>query len=74
MDDATHYTTTFLICIKDEAFDAYKSYEAWAITQQHCWVIKVLHSDCGGEYLSSTFDQHLIKVGTARKLTTHNTL
>jgi len=33
MDDATCYTTTFLIHTKDEAFDAYKSYEAWAITQ-----------------------------------------
>ncbi len=73
MDDTTRYTTTFLIHTKDKAFDAYKSYEAWAITQQHCRVIKVLCSNHGGEYLSSTFDQHLIKAGTARKLTTHDT-
>ncbi len=73
MDNATHYTTTFLICTKDEAFDTYKSYEAWVTTQQHCQAIKVLHSDHGKEYLSSTFNQHLIKVGTARKLTTHDT-
>jgi hypothetical protein len=45
----------------------------WAIAQQHCTTIKVLHSDHGGEYLSGAFDQHLAKSGTARKLTTQNT-
>jgi transposase InsO family protein len=73
MDDATRYTVTFLMCTKDEALGAYKSYEAWATTQQHCKAIKVLHSDRGGEYLSKEFDQHLAKSGTARKLTAHNT-
>ena len=29
-DDATRYTITFLLCTKDEALEAYKSYEAWA--------------------------------------------
>jgi transposase InsO family protein len=41
--------------------------------QGHCTVIKVLRSDHGGEYLSRAFDQHLKKVGMARKLMTHNT-
>jgi transposase InsO family protein len=41
--------------------------------QGHCTAIKVLRSDRGGEYLSGAFDQHLKKVGTARKLTTHDT-
>jgi transposase InsO family protein len=61
------------MCTKDKALGAYKSYEAWATTQQHCKVIKVLCSDRGGEYLSKEFDQHLAKSGTARKLTAHNT-
>jgi hypothetical protein len=72
-NDATHYTTTFLLRTKDEALDAYKMYEAWAVTQHHCTVIKVLSSDRGGEYLSTAFNQHLANAGTARKLTTHNT-
>ena len=42
--------------------------------QQHCKVVKVLHLDRGGEHLSTAFDQHLAKVGTVRKLTTHDTL
>jgi transposase InsO family protein len=58
---------------KDEALGAYKSYEAWATTQQHCKVIKVLCSDQGREYLSKEFDQHLAKSGMARKLTAHDT-
>jgi transposase InsO family protein len=73
MDDATRYTVTYLLRTKDEALEAYKSFEAWAITQGHCTAIKVLRSDRGGEYLSGAFDQHLKKAGTARKLTTHNT-
>src|SRR5258708_37735389 len=72
-DDAMRYTVTFLMCTKDEALGAYKSYEAWATTQQHCRAIKVLCSDRGGEYLSKDFDQHLAKSGTARKLTAHDT-
>ena len=72
-DDATRYTVCFLIRTKDEAFGAYKSFEAWALTQEHCIGIKVLRSDRGGEYLSAAFDKHLAAAGTARKLTTHDT-
>jgi transposase InsO family protein len=72
-DDVTRYTVTYLLRTKDEALEAYKSFEAWAITQGHCTAIKVLPSDHGSEYLSRAFDQHLKKVGMVRKLTTHNT-
>jgi hypothetical protein len=44
-DDATRYTITFLMRTKDEALEAYKSYEAWALAQQHCKAVKVLRSD-----------------------------
>ena len=71
-DDVTRYTVTFLMRTKDEALEAYKSFEAWALTQQHCKGIKTLHSDRGGEYLSKAFDQHLAAASTARKLTTHD--
>ena len=72
-DNATRYTTTFLLHTKDEALEAYKMFEAWAVTQHHCQAIKVLRSDRRGEYLSKVFNQHLQKAGTVRKLTTHNT-
>jgi hypothetical protein len=63
----------FLLRTKSEAFEAYKSFEAWALTQDHCKGIKVLRSDRGGEYLSAAFSAHLAAAGTARKLTTHDT-
>ena len=72
-DDATRYTVCFLLCTKDQALGAYKSFEAWALNLQHCNSIKVLCSDRGGEYLSSAFDMHLAAAGTARMLTPHNT-
>jgi transposase InsO family protein len=59
--------------MKDEAFEAYKSFEAWAIIQHHCKAIKVLHSNHGGEFLSKAFDEHLAKMGIVRKLTPHDT-
>ena len=55
-NNAMHYTVTCLLQTKDEALEAYKSYEAWATMQQHCKAVKVLCSDRGGEYLSTTFD------------------
>ena len=38
-DDATRFTTFYL---KDEALAAYKSFEAWSLTQGHCSAIKAL--------------------------------
>jgi transposase InsO family protein len=73
-DDTTRYTVTFLMQTKDEALEAYKSFEAWVLMQQHCKGIKILRLDQGGEYLSKVFDQHLAAAGTAQKLTTHDTL
>ena len=73
MDDATRYTVCFLLRTKDQALGAYKSFEAWALNQQHCKGIKVLRSDHGGEYLSGEFNMHLAAAGTARKLTPHDT-
>jgi hypothetical protein len=72
-DDATHFTITYLMRTKDQALEAYKSFEAWALTQGHCRAIKVLRSDRGGEYLSDVFNAHLAAAGTARKLTVHDT-
>ena len=73
-DDSTCFTVIYLLKTKDEVLAAYKSFEAWALTQQHCKAIKVLHSDQGGEYLSGAFDKHLAAAGTTHRLTPHDTL
>jgi transposase InsO family protein len=72
-DDATRFTTTYLLAAKSDAFAAYRQYEAWARTQGHCSAFKVLRSDRGGEYLSDEFNKHLAAAGTARRLTVHDT-
>jgi transposase InsO family protein len=72
-DDCTRFTVIFLIRTKDEAFAAYKTFEAWVLTQQHCRGIKVLRSDRSSEYLSKAFDAHLAAAGTVRCLTPHDT-
>ena len=72
-DDATRFTTTYLLAAKSDAFEAYCQYEAWVRTQSHCAAIKVLRSDRGGEYLSDEFNKHLAAAGTARRLTVHDT-
>jgi hypothetical protein len=73
MDDATRYTITFLLMHKGDALNAYRSFEAWARTQNLCTAIKVLRSDRGGEYLSTAFDKHLADAGTVCRLTVRNT-
>jgi hypothetical protein len=48
---------------KDEMFEAYKVFAAWAKTQ-HGIHIKQLQSDCGGEYTGRKFSAFLRKQGT----------
>jgi transposase InsO family protein len=72
-DDATRFTIVYLLRTTDEVLETYKSFETWALTQKHCKAINVPRSDRRGEYLSGAFDNYLAMVGTARKLTMHNT-
>lgn len=71
-DDKTRLTAIYFLKSKDETFDAYKKYEAWAETQKKAH-IKVLHSDRGGEYMGKAFIVHLKSRGTVQKLTVHDT-
>ena len=57
-DDHTRYTRLELLHSKDEAFQAYKTFAAWAETQ-HGTRIKRLRSDRGGEYTSDDFTAFL---------------
>jgi hypothetical protein len=71
-DDATQFTVTNVLCIKDKALNTYKTFAAWAQTQHHV-KIKALHSDHGSEYTGHKFTKFLQQEGTERWLTTHNT-
>jgi hypothetical protein len=71
-DDKTRHTHLYLLAKKDEALDAYTKYQAWCATQYGV-KIKILHSDCGGEYTGKVFSSHLQKAGTIAKLTVHDT-
>ena len=72
IDAHTHYSHITLLRKKDETFESYKHFEAWAATQYNV-KIKRLRSDRGGEYLDQDFTAHLQAQGTERRLTTHDT-
>jgi hypothetical protein len=71
-DDHSRFTVTRLLKAKNEAFQAYKDFAAWAHTQ-HGAKVKRLHSDRGSEYTGDEFSKYLKEQGTERRLTTHDT-
>lgn len=71
-DDHTRFSHLYLLRTKDEAFNAYKYFEAWVNTQFNT-KIKRLHSDRGGEFTGDEFTRYLNSKGTERKLTIHDT-
>ena len=71
-DNKTHLTHLNLLHLKCDAFDSYTEYEAWCDTHLDA-CIKVLHSNCGGEYLGNEFILYLKSKGTVQKLTVHDT-
>jgi len=60
------------LCTKDEAFNAYKFFEAWA-NMQFDTKIKHFRSDRGGEFTGDEFTRYLNSKGTEHKLTVHDT-
>lgn len=71
-DDVTCWTMLHLLRVKSEAFEAFKAFKVWLETH-HGKQLKVLNTDCGGEYLSDTFKTHLEAHGIMRKLSVHDT-
>ena len=71
-DDYSRYSWIEPLRTKDEMFEAYKVFTAWAKTQ-HGVRIKRLRSDRGGEYTGHKFSAFLREQGTERRLTTHGT-
>ena len=62
----------YLLSCKSDALKAYVEYKAW-LYMQYNMKVKHLHSNCGGEYLSKEFCNHLASHGTERRLTMHDT-
>ncbi|PIL23016.1 hypothetical protein GSI_14323 [Ganoderma sinense ZZ0214-1] len=71
-DDATRYSTVYLMRLKSETFPSYISYEAWLETHEGVR-IKVLNIDRSGEFLSDEFIAHLDSRGVELKLSVHDT-
>jgi len=71
-DDHTRFTKIYLLHSKDQAYMSYTNFEAWLKTQYNA-IIRKLHTDRGGEYLSTEFSTHLMEAGTVRELTVHDT-
>jgi transposase InsO family protein len=71
-DDCTHYMKLDILRTKDQAFDAYKQFAAWADTQ-HGIKVKRLRSDRGGKYTGNAFSTFLQQQGMERHLTTADT-
>lgn len=68
IDDFTRYTVIYPIRRKDEVFDHFQTYKAWAETSTGKR-IRCLRSDGGGEYNSNTFDEFLRTCGITRQVT-----
>jgi hypothetical protein len=68
IDDATHYTVVYLMQRKDEVFQHFQSYKAYAETSTGKR-IRCLRSDGGGEYHSKAFDEFLRITGITRQVT-----
>ena len=62
LNDHTHYGMMFFLKHKDEQFDTFKTYKAWAECQTG-WKLKTIHTDRGGEFLSKEQKRYLQECG-----------
>jgi len=63
--------TVYLMKEKTDAFTSYKCFKVWLKKQLNV-VVKCLHADRGGKYLSNAFIKYLDERGVERKLTIHD--
>ncbi|CDO76235.1 hypothetical protein BN946_scf184644.g9 [Trametes cinnabarina] len=71
-DDYSRYCSLYLMRTKDEAIETYRKVRAFYSTQKGARIC-CLHSDRGGEFLSTEFSKLLAEDGTIRKFTAHDT-
>src|SRR3954471_6430578 len=71
-DDLSRYGYIYLMKHKSETFEKFKEFQS-EVENQRNKKIKFLRSDCGGEYLSYEFGEHLKKCGILSQLTSPGT-
>ena len=71
VDDHTRFRVALGLKKKSDAFEAFKTFKAWAENILGL-KIKALHDDKGGEYMSNTFNRFLDQCGIERRHTTRN--
>ena len=70
-DDTTHMVKPYFLAKNSETFSHYKEDEAW-ILNHGGKATSYARFNCGGEFLSNEFAQHLKQRGTQRELTIHD--
>jgi hypothetical protein len=70
-DEFMQEVSLYFLAKKSDAFAAYKQFEAWVSTHRK-GTIKILCTDCGGEYMLHAFAKHLSDGGTEHQLTVHD--
>ena len=73
IDEATDWLEEPLMKLKDESFAQYVILQT-GLQTQYGTMVKILHSDQGGEFLSNEFMAYLECLGTKQQLTVHDTL
>lgn len=68
VDDYSKYIWSYMLKAKDEAFEQFKKFKA-TVENQYGRKIKVLRSDCGGEFTSKEFMNFCELAGILRQLT-----
>ena len=72
IDDYSSHAAVYLLQTKDQALNSFRQYKAWAENYTG-YRIKHLHSDGGGEYISSQFTTYLHIEGIHRQITVART-
>jgi len=68
IDDATRFTSVYIIKRKSDVLDCFKEYQA-DMEKQTGKRIKRLHTDGGGEYTSKEFEKFLKQEGILKETT-----
>jgi len=71
IDDATSYRAAMMLKRKSDAFDAFRTFKAYAENQLNAR-IKSLQDEKGGEYMSNAFIKFTTDCGIVRRHTTRN--
>jgi transposase InsO family protein len=65
IDDCTRYVYAYMLPLKSDAFEAYRSFEN--LHARDYGGVGTLRTDNGGEYTSAAFKAHLTENGNSRR-------